>query len=852
MSSRSGGRGGTPRTNGARTSKSPTPRADKDKGDKSKDKGKSTPSQTKDKSASSGKGSTARKQVHITSPADDAHEHEHDYDYEQEQGQPYTPIITRQGQRSVLSDDRAIREGDFGFDLGLPNTPGSPEGPVGSRASTSSSNRRRKSFLVRAGDGEYNRQVTLLLLVIVAFSLLLGFILPGAATVGTGAGAGAGAGTGRALYNTESSAFQSVFRRAKHALWGESGADAAVGASGSAESTTPTSTLGGLSIVDPHSLSNDSTNAAAAAAAAGSGISDSAVSSLERDLGAIRTQLQQAVDANVAERRRFLEIAEAQKEQARRLAAEMQALSEKHLRVLDALRIEKYMKPLATTSAAGSAGGSGSEAGSPSLPSVPSVPQGVGIPGVDAPPSSATPARPLNLFESLANDISSIHTRVTDLQEAARTVEDFARSASLLHTRSADAQRAMEASEGACRQDVAAILKTKDSECTLKIAQQQQPQQPQPIDSGREVSGPGACECKCEPCVCPAHVPQTVPAPCAPPQPSAAAAAAAAEALVSLPMARAIISDAAERTCSARLQSLSSINEAKIREISQSLEAVFSRDARPQEAIDTANVIRAHNARRDFASYLSGASIYWPNTSATYIPQERDPIKLTRDALSRWKGVADAAVSDGGGIASFFAKPVSTVVDTVAKHESLDSVISSVTDLIGYDYNVGTPEDAISPDMSLGACWPMKGSAGSITIKLNALVAVTAVSVDHIPKNEAVNINSAPREFRVLGSEDGRHFDQLGESAPSFAEAEAEVEAEAEAGAPSAFFPLVHGVYSLADGTLYSQTFPLSERSRPVRYVRFEILSNYGNSDFTCIYRLRVHGEAEEGDEGGQ
>jgi hypothetical protein len=38
------------------------------------------------------------------------------------------------------------------------------------------------------------------------------------------------------------------------------------------------------------------------------------------------------------------------------------------------------------------------------------------------------------------------------------------------------------------------------------------------------------------------------------------------------------------------------------------------------------------------------------------------------------------------------------------------------------------------------------------------------------------------------------------------------------------------------------QTYVVRRAPSPVQFVTFEILSNHGRPDFTCIYRLRVHG----------
>ena len=112
----------------------------------------------------------------------------------------------------------------------------------------------------------------------------------------------------------------------------------------------------------------------------------------------------------------------------------------------------------------------------------------------------------------------------------------------------------------------------------------------------------------------------------------------------------------------------------------------------------------------------------------------------------------------------------------------------------------------------------MQGSQGTLAIKLGMKVAVTAISVDHIPKNEALDIRSAPREFRVTGA--SSHG--------------------------AARRTLVEGMYSIDDGALYSQTFALPERSSAIQFVQFEVLTNHGHDDYTCLYRFRVHGDVVE------
>lgn len=55
-------------------------------------------------------------------------------------------------------------------------------------------------------------------------------------------------------------------------------------------------------------------------------------------------------------------------------------------------------------------------------------------------------------------------------------------------------------------------------------------------------------------------------------------------------------------------------------------------------------------------------------------------------------------------------------------------------DNFGFDYGVGSANEAIKATLEKGQCWGMKGSEGDLVLKLSSPVFVSSVSIDHISK----------------------------------------------------------------------------------------------------------------------
>jgi SUN domain-containing protein 1/2 len=113
-----------------------------------------------------------------------------------------------------------------------------------------------------------------------------------------------------------------------------------------------------------------------------------------------------------------------------------------------------------------------------------------------------------------------------------------------------------------------------------------------------------------------------------------------------------------------------------------------------------------------------------------------------------------------------------------------------------------------------GQCWAFPGEEGYVVIKLATDVEITHVTVEHIPKrlSPSGDIKSAPKNFGVLVSSSA---DEDREQVGNF-------------------------TYT---GDESIQTYAVNYSGKVVRFVEFKFYHNHGMKDYTCVYRLRVHGK---------
>ncbi|CAK9826895.1 Klaroid protein [Anthophora retusa] len=126
------------------------------------------------------------------------------------------------------------------------------------------------------------------------------------------------------------------------------------------------------------------------------------------------------------------------------------------------------------------------------------------------------------------------------------------------------------------------------------------------------------------------------------------------------------------------------------------------------------------------------------------------------------------------------------------------------------------PQAIIQTGVLPGECWAFKGTSGSVVIQLLGFVYVSGVSLEHIPQSISPTgeTSTAPKDFSILGL---TSVDDVN--------------------------PFFFGEFTYDNTGSSVQYFEVQKKSKkPYEIIELKIHSNSGNHDYTCVYRIRIHG----------
>jgi SUN domain-containing protein 1/2 len=200
---------------------------------------------------------------------------------------------------------------------------------------------------------------------------------------------------------------------------------------------------------------------------------------------------------------------------------------------------------------------------------------------------------------------------------------------------------------------------------------------------------------------------------------------------------------------------------------------------------------------------------------------------------------------------------------------------SLVTTLFGSSaLTTAPPETILQPATFPGACWPMQGSSGQVTIVLPYAIHPIAISIDHVSRlltPEDKTRQAAPKTMRVWAygtcGERNCHgqeydestvydlfggqtitYDSEGSSVQTFwirtpdSPGENSSQDEEESNPPGCTTPEDHEMEEPTISTCSSDIPAVLSKDTLVRAIKLEVIDNWGHGEYTCIYRTRVHG----------
>ncbi|CAI5509743.1 unnamed protein product [Closterium sp. Naga37s-1] len=205
----------------------------------------------------------------------------------------------------------------------------------------------------------------------------------------------------------------------------------------------------------------------------------------------------------------------------------------------------------------------------------------------------------------------------------------------------------------------------------------------------------------------------------------------------------------------------------------------------------------------------------------------------------------------------------SQVVSTVSRLASSGAAGAGAADSGGKEPEAAllhpNAQVVLAPGRFPGNCLPLKGQQGHIDIRLRSTIVPRAFTLEHLPKSIAYEIHSAPKDVEFWGrrpaSTPTTTAVATAAAGSTGASGGGESEAAGSSGAGGAaeegeWQRLAVARYELEGGPV--QTFSVGEAVEEagggdgvgIGMVRVRVLSNYGHPNFTCIYRVRAHGDA--------
>ncbi|KZV59327.1 hypothetical protein PENSPDRAFT_595679, partial [Peniophora sp. CONT] len=148
------------------------------------------------------------------------------------------------------------------------------------------------------------------------------------------------------------------------------------------------------------------------------------------------------------------------------------------------------------------------------------------------------------------------------------------------------------------------------------------------------------------------------------------------------------------------------------------------------------------------------------------------------------------------------------------------------------------PAMAIHHETWPGYCWAFSGSSGRLGVYLARRIFMQSVTIEHLSASLAWDRSDAPRRMELWG---------LLETPGVLAQADALIVQNRRTPSGDDFY-LVRLAQFEYDLNYHSsiQTFPVDTaiQTLPVQFgtVILEIHDNWGLNDYTCVYRVRVHG----------